>query len=219
MGLADSNKKKQKISEDPRNTKWATDEQRPGFKMLMKMGWSPAHSATLTPEGPIHSKRLTSIPVAKEDTIGLGASANGPSASSIFSKFGSKGLSFVTASKDGSVEVLRDRHNKTEGGHFAGLLERLNAANKSNNNSSSQLQSAEASPAPESASASPAPEPAAPVGASVSKTVVSNPRNACVASTQTCSGQASMLVLTSCRLMQIPSQVSPRQSSSQIRSI
>lgn len=168
MGLADSNKKKQKISEDPRNTKWATDEKRPGFKMLLKMGWSPSHAATLTPEGPIQSKRLTSIPVAKEDTIGLGAAPNGPSASSIFSKFGSKGLSFVTASKDGSVQVMKDRNSLTEGGHFAGLLERLNAANKSAATTPSPT------PTPAAEPASPAPEPAV----ATPKVVTSNPRNA-----------------------------------------
>lgn len=145
MGLSDSNKRKQKISEDPRNTKWAHDTSRPGFKMLLKMGWSPSHSATLTPDGPLQSKRLTSIPVAKEDTIGLGANkSGGPSASSIFSKFGSKGLAFVTASKDGSAEVLRDKHNLTEGNHFAGLLQKLNAANSSSSGSSNATPDPEA---------------------------------------------------------------------------
>lgn len=157
MGLADSNKKKQKISEDPRNTKWAHDESRPGFKMLQKMGWSPAHANTLTPDAPVLSKRLTSIPVAKEDTVGLGAPKNGPAASSIFSTFGSKGLSFVTASKDGSAEVLRERNSMTEGGHFAGLLEKLNAANKKSEPAPAAEAAAAATTAVEAA---PAPRPA-----------------------------------------------------------
>ena len=60
--------------------------------------------------------------------MGLGAKV-GPSASSVFSQFGSKaGLRFVTASKDGSALVAATKANKTEGGHFADLLSRLNKA-------------------------------------------------------------------------------------------
>ena len=95
--------------------------------MLLSMGWSPTDTPNqLLPTSAAPSKKLTAIPTAKEDTLGIGASKS-LSASSVFSKFGSKGLRFVTASKDGSEEVMRVKASKTEGGEFAGLLARLNA--------------------------------------------------------------------------------------------
>ena len=48
----------------------------------------------------------------------------------MFSQFGSKGLRFVTASKDGSALVAQAKASLTEGGHFADLLSRLNQGSK-----------------------------------------------------------------------------------------
>lgn len=114
------------------------------------------------------SKRLRKIPIPKSGMEGIGyrpntgAAANVASgalpgssaggsmssaASSVFSRLGSKAaLQFVSAGA--SKEVINKA--KTEGGEFAGLLQRLNAA--------------AAASAASSASASPAPEPIAESG-------------------------------------------------------
>jgi hypothetical protein len=154
MGLAGASTKR-KITDDPRNTRWRNDTSAPGFKMLTAMcvsrsralpsasqlahrGWTP-ESAALNPttSAPAGRRALTSIPSAKDDTLGIGATPT-TSASSVFAAFGSRaGLRFVTA---GASDEVR-RHRKTEGGEFASLLDRLNT-------------SASASPAPEAPTAS-----------------------------------------------------------------
>ncbi|GAA99088.1 uncharacterized protein L969DRAFT_48665 [Mixia osmundae IAM 14324] len=158
MGLA-GRKTKQVIAPDPRNTTWARDTEAPGFKLLQQMGWSPASSDRLNPEStaPPPPKRLHKMPISKEDHLGIGATAltglaesnaaRQPStgtglgkAGSWFSAFGSKGLRFVTAGATAQSEL--EKRHITDGGDFAGLLARLNAATPS-------------------ASASPSPAPAA----------------------------------------------------------
>jgi hypothetical protein len=111
------------------------------------------------------SKKLRKIPIPKSGMEGIGyrpntgAAANVASgalpgsgaggsmsnaASSVFSRLGSKAaLQFVSAGA--SKEVINKA--KTEGGEFAGLLQRLNAAAASASASAST--SASASPAPE----------------------------------------------------------------------
>lgn len=120
-GLA-GRKTKQKISEDPRNTKWANDTSRIGHQLLSKMGWT-GDAATLKPAG--ESRAVFShVPIVKDDTRGLGANTPqaSASASSLFSAFGSKGLRFVSAGA--SNELIKRRI--TEGQDFSSLLQRLN---------------------------------------------------------------------------------------------
>ncbi|KAG0145381.1 hypothetical protein CROQUDRAFT_575467 [Cronartium quercuum f. sp. fusiforme G11] len=81
MGLS-ARKEKQKIGDDPRNTKWARNESNPGFKILSSMGWNPT-TKTLGLTGDLSETLTTwkkhpttSLPVIKSDTSGLGANPN-----------------------------------------------------------------------------------------------------------------------------------------------
>jgi outer membrane biosynthesis protein TonB len=96
------------------------DTNTPGYKMLLSMGWSPSTN-TLNPDSAAQRKPSTVVPIAKEGTLGLGAT-RATVASSVFARFGSQGLKFVSAGA--KEEVLR--RAKTEGGDFGGLLARLN---------------------------------------------------------------------------------------------
>lgn len=120
MGLS-GRSDKQKISEDPRNTRWASDTQGKGYQMLAKMGWT-GDAKGLTAAAPAQAKIFTRIPVAKEDTLGIGASKIDTGA--LFSRLGTRGLAFVT----GGASKEQHRHSKTEGGEFSTLLARLNSA-------------------------------------------------------------------------------------------
>lgn len=149
MGLG-GRRQKQVIQADPRNTAWANNREGNGYKMLAQMGWKPegerdpseAASGLFAHES---TRRLRAIPIAKAGMEGIGFKPNaannsaGPglggaapgggsmasAASSMFSRMGSKAaLQFVTAGA--SKEVIN--RAKTEGGEFAGLLSRLNAA-------------------------------------------------------------------------------------------
>ena len=151
MGLG-GRRDKQRIVEDPRNTKWLNDESSPGHRLLRSMGWKPdsdsSRSALKTGLMAHHStKRLRAIPIAKSGAEGIGYKPDGaiasasleqlpsrPStaqigiasaASSVFTRLGSKAaLKFVSAGANAEV-VSRA---KTDGGEFQGLLQRLNAA-------------------------------------------------------------------------------------------
>jgi len=133
MGLA-GRQEKQRISDDPRNTKWANDSSRRGFKLLKAMGWSP-DSQTLTPIAPDLNRSLHSVPVAKSDTLGIGATKH-LTVSSIFSSFGSKTMRFVNAANhsddDRSPAVF-----KKDG--FDDLLARLNKVDNSADVSEEEL--------------------------------------------------------------------------------
>jgi hypothetical protein len=88
--------------------------------MLLSMGWSPS-ATTLNPNAS-PGQRKPVIPIAKEGTLGLGATRQ-TMASSVFSRFGSHGLKFVSA----GAREEQLRRAKTEGNDFGGLLARLNS--------------------------------------------------------------------------------------------
>lgn len=146
MGLG-GRRERQRITDDPRNTKWINDESSPGQRLLRSMGWTP-DSDSETPKTGLMAfsgtKRLRAIPLPKTGMEGIGFRQNGPgaasatgalpsstsgsmasAASNMFSKLGSKAaLQFVSAGA--SNEVIN--RAKTEGGEFASLLSRLNAS-------------------------------------------------------------------------------------------
>ncbi|KAH9449417.1 hypothetical protein MJO28_010542 [Puccinia striiformis f. sp. tritici] len=144
MGLS-GRKEKQKIGEDPRNTKWAKNEANPGFKILSSMGWSPSTTslgaAASTSEPVVSSwKRLPGsiLPVIKSSTSGLGANPAQASTSTYLSgapRFvrGSQAPSAVEPNGEPSSVIVEDdpeRSNKiaivSQGGGFDDLLSRLN---------------------------------------------------------------------------------------------
>ncbi|KAL8280971.1 hypothetical protein RQP46_006650 [Phenoliferia psychrophenolica] len=81
MGLSGT-KQKQRIPDDPRNTKWANDTSAPGFRLLSSMGWTPTAPALGNVDsqslislggGSTFSKKISVIPTAKDNTLGIGA--------------------------------------------------------------------------------------------------------------------------------------------------
>ncbi|EGG08110.1 uncharacterized protein MELLADRAFT_71542, partial [Melampsora larici-populina 98AG31] len=81
MGLS-GRKEKQKIGDDPRNTKWARNEANPGFKLLSSMGWTP-EVKTLGLTGSSSTTMTTwkkspsgALPIIKSNTSGIGANPN-----------------------------------------------------------------------------------------------------------------------------------------------
>ncbi|ORY80218.1 hypothetical protein BCR35DRAFT_304395 [Leucosporidium creatinivorum] len=135
MGLSGA-KQKQRIPEDPRNVRWANDTSAPGFKLLSSMGWTPdapglglAASQDLIAAGgsTAYNKKISVIPLAKDDNLGIGARRGGaigsiramgvPAVSGM-------GMGFVTAS-GGAGEP---KEQPKTGGEFGRLLERLNKA-------------------------------------------------------------------------------------------
>lgn len=152
MGLA-GRKQKQIITADPRNTAWINDANNVGMRLLNSMGYVSPSADTGNEENKVGlmaysgSKRLRAIPIAKSGMEGIGYRPSGGPAvssvgalptsigssssglasasSSVFSRLGSRAaLQFVSAGA--SKEVIN--RAKTEGGEFAGLLQRLNAA-------------------------------------------------------------------------------------------
>lgn len=146
MGLG-GRRERQRITDDPRNTKWINDESSPGQRLLRSMGWTPDSDSDAPKTGLMAfngTKRLRAIPIPKTGMEGIGFRQNGPgaasatgalpsstsgsmasAASNMFSKLGSKAaLQFVSAGA--SNEVIN--RAKTEGGEFASLLSRLNAS-------------------------------------------------------------------------------------------
>ncbi|OAV86477.1 hypothetical protein PTTG_01205 [Puccinia triticina 1-1 BBBD Race 1] len=143
MGLS-GRKDKQKIGDDPRNTKWAKNESNPGFKILSSMGWTPSTTtlgAASAASEPVQStwKRLPGaiLPVIKSTTSGLGANPAQASTSTYLSgapRFvrGSLGVSFVESEAETSALAVPDPEQSTklaivsQGGGFDDLLSRLN---------------------------------------------------------------------------------------------
>ncbi|KAK4704181.1 hypothetical protein P7C70_g2032, partial [Phenoliferia sp. Uapishka_3] len=135
MGLSGNNPK-QRIPDDPRNTKWANDTSAPGFRLLSSMGWTPtapslgnaeSQSLILTGGGSTFSKKVSVIPTAKDNTLGIGARKNGAGIGGIRAMgvpMGSMGFVSASVPGEGAVE---EPVAKT-GGEFGRLLERLNAA-------------------------------------------------------------------------------------------
>ncbi|CAH7674742.1 hypothetical protein PPACK8108_LOCUS9674, partial [Phakopsora pachyrhizi] len=97
MGLS-ARREKQKIGDDPRNTRWAKDESNPGFKLLSSMGWSPSRislglgassnesnnniESNKNPNGSSWKKLPTStLPIIKSSNLGLGCNPNQSSSS------------------------------------------------------------------------------------------------------------------------------------------
>lgn len=156
MGLA-GNKQKQKIPDDPRNTKWSTgayprctvdsradvhilDTSAPGFRLLSSMGWTPsapglglAASQDLITQGGSRafSKKISSIPIAKADNLGIGA-RGGSGIGSLRAMgqpaTGGMGMGFVTAATTTISSTVTEGVKTGKGGEFGRLLERLNAA-------------------------------------------------------------------------------------------
>ncbi|KNZ56549.1 hypothetical protein VP01_2379g3 [Puccinia sorghi] len=145
MGLA-GRKEKQKIGDDPRNTKWAKNESNPGFKILSSMGWTPSITtlgpgSTTSTGGKTGWKRLPGaiLPVIKTTTSGLGANPAQASSSTYLSgapRFvrASQASSSVQSDVEACVTDEKDPDQSAKiaivsqggGGGFDDLLSRLN---------------------------------------------------------------------------------------------
>ncbi|BFZ62813.1 PIN2/TERF1-interacting telomerase inhibitor 1 [Saitoella coloradoensis] len=68
MGLAGP-RNKQRIGEDPRNTRWGNDTNKFGFKLMSNMGWSSGDGLGKNRHGRSINIKVT----AKDNTLGLGA--------------------------------------------------------------------------------------------------------------------------------------------------
>lgn len=145
-------KQKQRIGDDPRNTRWAKNQSNPGFKILSSMGWSPSTTslgAASASSEPIQStwKRLptSALPIFRPSTSGLGANPNQACSSTYLSgppRFvpGSQltpdpeldpARTTPTPMTGPSIESHQDRSSKLSivtagGGGFDDLLTRLN---------------------------------------------------------------------------------------------
>ncbi|TNY19765.1 Proteophosphoglycan 5 [Rhodotorula diobovata] len=163
MGLAGASKK-QRIQDDPRNTRWAQDTSAPGFRLLASMGWNPesaptlgnaqSQAAILANGGSVFSKRIASIPTAKDDTLGIGMKRG--SAAAVVGSLKALGVpsatganaatpltsGFVTAGSMTPQDGVTG--GGSGGGEFGNLLARLNKLKEQNG-----TLSASASPAPE----------------------------------------------------------------------
>lgn len=142
MGLS-GGKVKQRINEDPRNTRWATDTSAPGFRLLSSMGWNPTapslgnatSQSLIAASSPAFSKKVSVIPVAKDDNAGIGArkpgSVNPIGGLRSMGLPSVGGMGFVSASQRSMAEIVGEEQEelkKKSGGEFGRLLERLNAA-------------------------------------------------------------------------------------------
>ncbi|SGY30608.1 BQ5605_C002g01169 [Microbotryum silenes-dioicae] len=114
-----------------------TDTSAPGFRLLASMGWTPSSPGLGNAEsqqlmasngGSTFSKKISAIPLAKDDQMGIGAQRG--AATVVRSLGGGLGsMGFVTAST--STENEGETSNATApktGGEFGRLLERLNKA-------------------------------------------------------------------------------------------
>ncbi|EPX72824.1 ribosome biogenesis protein [Schizosaccharomyces octosporus yFS286] len=68
MGLA-GNKVKQQIGADPRNSRWAKNKDRKGFKLLASYGWQDGNGLGQQQHGRVHNIKVA----LKDDTLGIGA--------------------------------------------------------------------------------------------------------------------------------------------------
>ena len=68
MGLAAA-KTRQRINNDPRNTKWSNDKNRFAFKLMQKMGWQEGQGLGMDARGQLEHVRIEQ----KQDLLGIGA--------------------------------------------------------------------------------------------------------------------------------------------------
>ena len=126
--------------QDPYSAIWTVlDTSAPGYKLLSSMGWTPsapslglaASQDLITQGGSIgFSKKISMIPIAKADNLGIGA-RGGAGIGSLRAMgqpaTGGMGMGFVTAAVT-TVVPVEGEVKKGGGGEFGRLLERLNAA-------------------------------------------------------------------------------------------
>ncbi|KAK4332319.1 hypothetical protein RTBOTA2_000486 [Rhodotorula toruloides] len=162
MGLSGATKK-QRIQDDPRNLRWATDTSAPGFRLLASMGWNPdsnpqlgnasSQAAISANGGSGFSRKIAAIPIAKDDTLGIGMKRG--SAAAVVGSLKAMGVAsgansttagsgFVTAGSGSSTPQNGVAGGGSGGGEFGSLLARLNKLKEQNGGLS-----ASASPAPE----------------------------------------------------------------------
>ncbi|BGP21625.1 pin2-interacting protein X1 [Rhodotorula toruloides] len=162
MGLSGATKK-QRIQDDPRNLRWATDTNAPGFRLLASMGWNPdsnpqlgnasSQAAILANGGSGFSRKIAAIPIAKDDTLGIGMKRG--SAAAVVGSLKAMGVAsganstttasgFVTAGSGTSTPQNGLTGGGSGGGEFGNLLARLNKLKEQNGGLS-----ASGSPAPE----------------------------------------------------------------------
>ncbi|BGP04741.1 hypothetical protein JCM10049v2_000543 [Rhodotorula toruloides] len=162
MGLSGATKK-QRIQDDPRNLRWATDTSAPGFRLLASMGWNPdsnpqlgnasSQSAILANGGSGFSRKIAAIPIAKDDTLGIGMKRG--SAAAVVGSLKAMGVAsgansttagsgFVTAGSGSSTPQNGVTDGGSGGGEFGSLLARLNKLKEQSGGLS-----ASASPVPE----------------------------------------------------------------------
>ncbi|BGP28812.1 hypothetical protein JCM10296v2_000548 [Rhodotorula toruloides] len=162
MGLSGATKK-QRIQDDPRNLRWATDTSAPGFRLLASMGWNPdsnpqlgnasSQAAISANGGSGFSRKIAAIPIAKDDTLGIGMKRG--SAAAVVGSLKAMGVAsgansttagsgFVTAGSGSSTPQNGVTGGGSGGGEFGSLLARLNKLKEQNGGLS-----ASASPAPE----------------------------------------------------------------------
>ena len=118
------------------------DTSAPGYKLLSSMGWTPAAPSLglaasqelITQGGSLaFSKKISMIPIAKSDNLGIGARGGagiGSMRAMGLPATGGMGMGFVTAAVTNAVPV-EGEVKKGGGGEFGRLLERLNAASAS----------------------------------------------------------------------------------------
>ncbi|MBW0522731.1 hypothetical protein O181_062446 [Austropuccinia psidii MF-1] len=148
--VARGRKEKQRIGEDPRNTRWLKNESNPGLKILSSMGWSSSSPSlglaalSGTSEKPSWKRLPTAnLPVLKSTTSGLGAN---PAQSISYvlraPQFVRGSQAVISSSQDSPdlsthVEDDKERASKLSitanggnGGGFDDLLSRLNRRQK-----------------------------------------------------------------------------------------
>lgn len=133
---------------------YVIDTSAPGFRLLASMGWDPSsnpslgnsdsQAAIVANGGTTFSKKISSIPIAKEDNLGIGMKRG--SAASVVGSLkaigvptGSNGMGlgaagggvakvsgFVTAGSGSSTPNGTGGTGSSQGGEFGGLLARLN---------------------------------------------------------------------------------------------
>lgn len=115
----------------------STDTNAPGFRLLSSMGWTPtapglgnveSQSLIVAGGGSGISKKISVIPTAKDNTLGIGARKAGAGIGGL-SRMGLpiSSMGFVAASAPGAGAAAEENVPKS-GGEFGRLLERLNSA-------------------------------------------------------------------------------------------
>ncbi|SCV68786.1 BQ2448_907 [Microbotryum intermedium] len=114
-----------------------TDTSAPGFRLLASMGWTPSSPGLGNAEsqqliasngGSTFSKKISAIPLAKDDQMGIGARRGAAMVvRSMGGGLGSMGFVTASTSTENNGETSTAAVPKT-GGEFGWLLERLNKA-------------------------------------------------------------------------------------------